>query len=351
MTKIGRSLQITSLMVGMTVMFCYISWHLGYDGLILVGEINIPRNINYTICKILFSINLLLVLSFTMQEYTKKVFGMFIPILCISVILDKLNIPWLSTSFITIPYLISLSIKRKSMNVVIKRYSLITLITIGYQLLAAYFKFGSILLPRNVSLYAGLMFSIDMILIIFLIWSIGGVLDHGGRMELLVFPGQRRDDKHRNERYQIRTQNPSNIPVGKFEQLVMGSTIIFVQVLQWMFILWVCNLDNLFLDALVISTSFICHGMIISKRKHFKPIALCTLAATGMVYICARFTVSFYHSQVFSIFIGLIMVYVLYRISYEFDKRAEDKLEAQLHQIHKLNEKIEKAWEQIDNIS
>jgi ABC-type iron transport system FetAB permease component len=105
---------------------------------------------------------------------------------------------------------------------------------------------------------------------------------------------------------------------------MMRAVIAVVQVLQWGFILFICSLDNYFLDVLVMTVSFICHGMIISKRKHLKPILLCTAVATEMFYLGAKITVSFRYSQFFPVLIGLLLVYAVYRIGHRYEKKIED---------------------------
>ena len=348
MSNVKKTLQMTSLLFAMVTLFCYISWHLGYHGLVLVGNINIPQWLMYIICKVLFIINMIFYGSYVIDEYSYKPLLYLIPILILSMISDYFKIYGIVAGPIQMLYFVMLSfiLKPDRKKSAIMRSLLINGVTVGYQLLAIIFKTGNFTLDSELPQYMRLMFSIDMIVLLILVWSKGGV--NNGRVERLVFPGRTGNERNRNVRSEGDEKSEQDVPVGKFEQWVMRSTILAVQIIQWVFILWVCSLDNLYLDALVMTTSFICHGMIISKRKHLKPIILCTLAATAMFYFAARFAISFQYSQFFPIVIGLLLVYTMYRIDYQFEKASQKKRENDIQRIKELELQLEDAWKHID---
>jgi len=236
---------------------------------------------------------------------------------------------------------------------------LIELIIVGHQLVVS--RITQTPLYIETSMFVRMRLSIDSLLLVGLIFCIGGVIYEGrrsskkdhhrrrGTLESLVFPGRTYET-----RAEINDEDPTVerfVLLDKFERYLFGAVIIGVQVAQWMFILWICSRDNLFLEALVMTTSFICHGMIISKRKHLKPISLCTLAATAMFYTAARFSIPFQYSQFFHIIIGLILVYTLYRVSHEFEKTAKKKLESEQKRINKLESRIDDAWRELERLS
>lgn len=352
MSNVRKTLQMTSLLFGMVVLFCYIGWHLGYDGLIIAGEIVLPEPVIYTICKILVFINLTIVGSFVMNEYTRKIIFYTVPLVILTGVFDSLNLETIGSGPLQVVYFLILVLitKKTTFKGALLRTLIMNVIIIGYQMVAIIFKTGQLTFNYALPFYTGLMFSIDMIILLLLVWSIGGVKNER-KLERLVFPGRVFDEKTRDESHQRDSESSLDVPVGAFEQWVMRSVIGAVQILQWGFILWICSLDNMFLDAFVMTTSFICHGMVISKRKHLKPIILCTLAATAMFYFAARFTISFRYSQFFPILVGLILVYTMYRISYEFEKAEQEKLKKELERIKKLESQLDEAWKQIDRLS
>jgi len=354
---------MTSLLFIMVLLFSYIGWHLGYEGFIIVGDVNVPDWLNRSISAGLLFINLSLVGSFIIGEYSVKIFKFIIPLIILSVLNSIFFMPGLISGPVATIYFVVIGVLRKTSRESLVRAVIITGITVIYQILAMSMRTGSISLnPTYFSIYTALMLSIDMILVILLIWAYGGV-KYVRRMEFLVYPGRTRDERSmfRIVESEAKSSEPvsekqaSSVNVGggvtKFERLLFGVFIIVVQVAQWMFILWVCSRDNLFLEALVMTTSFICHGMIISKRKHLKPIILCTLGATAMFHFAARFSISFHHSQFFPIIIGLILVYTLYRVSHEFEKTAKKKLEHEQERINKLKSRVDNAWRELERLS
>jgi len=332
------------------MLFCYIGWHLGYDGLILVGEVVIPDWLNVLIGSILCLVQLSLVGSYILNYYSFKILKFTIPL----IIVADISCLFLGFGLVSGPiatlYFIIIGILKKDTKRSLLRALVITVLTIGYQAVAVFLKTGKLDFNYQMPVYTALMFSIDMILLTLLIWMIGGA-QNVSKLEFLVFPGRIRDERISSESSKASPQVIDGVQVSKFEQWLMGAVLIVVQVLQWMFILWICSFDNPFLDVLVMTTSFICHSMIIAKRKHLKPIILCTLAATAMFYVAARFTISFQYSQFFSIVIGLVLVYMVYRIGYYFEMKAKTKARAEIKRIEALEVQIAKAWEQLDRLS
>lgn len=352
MSNIKKTLQMTSLLFGMATLFCYIAWCLGYEGFIIIGDVYIPQIIADLICAILFAIHMSLQTGFVMDWYNWKVLWFAIPLTFCNAIGCLYLPPIIFTGILPSIVFIFAAIKKHGWKKRSLRPLIVIAVTVAHQGFVSIFS--NLNLAVDISMYQVLRLSISEILLTLLLYAIGGVLYHGhrrsNRLELLVFPGRVRDDKNRNESRQPDQKSTEDVPVGTFEVWVMRAAIAVVQVLQWMFILWVCNLDNLFLDALVMTASFICYGMIISKRQHFKPVILCTLAATAMFYFAARFTISFQYSHFFPIFIGLLLAYTVYRISYEIEKANKQKLTKELERIYELETKIDQVWEQLEKL-
>lgn len=346
MPSVKKTLQMTGLLFGMTILFCYIGWHLGYEGFILVGDIELPFWLQNVISFVLLLVNLSLQGGFTLKEYSWKILKYSLPLTTITAIgVLVFNLPGeIFSGFMPLIVFFVFSILRD--RKLWWRSWFVNAVILVHQWAVS--NFTQTPLTYEVSVYTILRLSIDAILLLLLFYSIGGARHHA--LEQLVFPGRRRAQRSRHGSGQADTQSTDDVPVGKFEKWVMRSVIAVVQVIQWMFILWVCSLDNLFLDALVMTTSFICHGMIIKQRQHLKPIILCTLAATAMFYFAARFTISFQYSQFFPIVIGLALVYTVYRISYQIESKAIKEAEESLERVKALETKIDQVWDRLDEI-
>lgn len=288
--KLRSILQMTSLLFAMVVLFSYIGWFLGYEGFLLVGDIELPRWVRLITTTLLFSANFSLVSSYVLDRYHLDVFKAIIPFVIFYIVhLFIYPTVWVSGPIAT-AYLICVGVYRGDWKKTLKRAVFISVLTILYQLLSTTIKMGSPLFTHETTFYVGAMFSIDMLIFTILIWAMGGV-KYGRTIQLLVCPGRIRDGEFRDDSGAFCPQNDEFLRLTRFEKWIMKSVVMGIQVVQWIFILWVCSIDNLFIEGLVMTTSFICYGMIISRRNHFKPVWLCTLVSTAMFYFIARFTI------------------------------------------------------------
>jgi hypothetical protein len=355
--NIKNTLHMTSLLFGMMLLFCYIAWHLGYEGFIILGDVEFPPILAYLICSISLLINLSLQIGFVLNIYQWKVLRYSIPLALGSLVWSI----WLPGVIFTGPVVMlcifGIAIFQRKVKRAWWTLLLLNSVVIFHQIIVSQITATS--LTYDVSMYSVVRLSIDSVLLMLLFYSIGGEKYYATRhsqsecpnpLESMVFPQRGRTQSDRNDGCQNSPQGAESVPLDKFDRWVMRSVIGVVQIIQWMLILWVCSLDNLFLDALVMTTSFICHGMIISWRKHLKPIILCTFAATAMFYIAARFTISFQYSQFFPIIIGLFLVYTIYRISYQFEKAVKERIKQDLARIEVLEQKVEEAWQYMDDL-
>ncbi len=347
---------MTSLLFAMIVLFSYIGWHMGYEGFSLVGHIDLPYWVAYILCKAILYINFCLVGSYIVNQYNRISFIISIIPLITSIILDNLGYSLLGTGPIPVILflVIAMVIQEEKMRTVVLRAIIITSVTLAYQVITILYKTSELALLEY-SIYNGLMLSIDMIILLTLVWAKGGARHAGmvadgrkdaGRFQLLVFPGRiGRAGSKSSEKDRKLAED-----LDQFEKWIMRSVILVVQVLQWVFILWLCHLDNLLLEGLVITTSFICYGMIIQRRRHFKPILLCTLIAGLLFYLASKFTLNVRYSQFFPILVGLTIVYSLYRIDYELDERKKRKYQRDIKRIEALNEEMIEVWDRIDKM-
>jgi len=363
--KIKNVLTMTSMLLLMGLLFSFIAWHLGHTGFIINGRIRLPEPVSYISSVSLLFINFTLLLGFVLNIYTWTILKWSIPFTISIYIMSFITDPHLASGPIATGVIFIFLIVLKLNKWGYIRLLGITLGTIGINLLLSMIMDIG-LLYGEANIYDMVRISLTVIIAMILVYSIGGVMYHErnrknnqnqldgvskGCLELLVFPGEGRHQEVSYDSDQLHTQTAQDGPVDKFEVWIMRSVIGLVQIGQWLFILWVCSRDNLFVDALAITTSFICHGMIISKRRHLSPIVLCMLAATGMFYFAARFTISFQYSPFFPIVIGLILVYTLYRVDHQFEMAKIKKAVRNQERLTELSRRMDEAWNRLEEIA
>jgi len=328
----------------MITLFSFIAWHLGFEGFIIIGYISTPDWISYSIAYILLLLNICLFIGFVLNIYNWKVLYGAIPL----VLMSAIGSIWLPAFLFTGPLpavvMVGYIAVKKLGKWAYFRLGIHITVVLMFQLLCSITR--GVDLCVYASFYQAIRLSIDNALLFLLLYLIGGVYAHGHRLEYVVFPRRIRNERTRDESCKVKAQtSESFLGINRFEKWIMKSVILVVQILQWMFILWVANLDNLFFDALIITTSFICHGMIISQRKHLKPIILCTLTAAAMFYVAARFTIPFYISQFFPVLIGLMLVYTMYRVSLYFEQVVERKLLEDIERLRIIEQKLDRLYD------
>ena len=364
-SKIKYTLQMTSLLFFIITICSYIGWHLGYEGFIIVGDIYVPEFIRWIIAISLFLLNTSLFGGFVLDIYSLRILKYSIPITIIVYILnifmfgDLISGP-IATFLYGLIYIFLKLYKKESWIIWdFIRLPLASIILLSYNWISS--QISQVDLSYSISFYASLRLSIDANILMLLLFVVGWFIylnrkehKYARTLEYVVFPGRERSDRCGNESGSDVSQDQSYIydvdPEHPSEKWLMSVVILAIQVLQWIFILWVCSLDNLFLEALVMTTSFICHGLIINKRQHISPIILCTLAATAMFYFAARFSLPVQYSQLFPIIIGLMLVYILFRISYQFDQQVYERLKKERERLDQLAKKVDEAWEILDQL-
>lgn len=84
MSNVRKTLQMTRLLFGMTILFCFIAWSLGYEGFIIVGHIELPLWFVHIITFTLLTIDFALRTGFTLNMYSWKALYLAIPMAILS---------------------------------------------------------------------------------------------------------------------------------------------------------------------------------------------------------------------------------------------------------------------------
>ena len=346
MTVTGKVINLLCLLFALMVLFCWIGFRLGYDGLIIVGSVELNYWVKESLRILFFSLQYFLILSYVINKYSiKEVLPFYIPLFILNICCGYIFQNLIASGIIPFVYILCISAYNKDLLGGFKRAIIMNGSIVIYQIIAMSFKIGYDRIGYNtMNSYEWLICSIDLFILILLIYAMGGEKD-GLSRKCLVFPENVESAKLDNE------DDLSLFEFSKlqgFKKIKAMSLLLFFQALQWSIILLVCSLGNVFIEGLVITTSFIVHGFIIKRRWHSNNIAFCTLCGAMIFYVAAKLTISFAYSQFFSIMVGLVIVYLLYRISIFIDEQEIKRSEETYQRLVKIKEQIDSAKESLD---
>lgn len=339
MTVTRRILTVTTILSTVIVLFSFIGFYLGYDGLLVIGTLELPSWV-YGVSKLfVYFIQYTLITCFIVDEYTYHVLYTSVVItitnIISAIVIVYFNVnPFAKLLFSSIvPFVIIFIAATKHSNFKSAgKRTLITISIIGaYQVLALITKTGAFILGYNpLTQYQWLVCSIDLVIVIILIFTTGGEKHVLGQIlgrntwKCNIFPEEvnvvKNDDEDRA------TQLEFDALTG-FRRIRAVSLFIGFQIIQWTIILFMCALGNVLIEGTVITVSFVVHGSIIKRRWHSKSIVICTLVSALMFYVAARAIPAFGYTQLFPVIVGIILLYTMYRIAVYVDKNETTKEE------------------------
>ncbi len=328
MGAVRKLLHMTLIMFGIIALFCYIGFHLGYEGLLLVGEIDLPYWATIIIGSLLYSANIYLVFSIVLGNYENTVLKRVIPFCVLDTIICLIYPSSVICSITMAGYLLIQAIIKKDKHIAI-RLAIVVLLIYSFQSLTYMIKLGyRPITDWAVSEYQALAYSVDMILFLLVIYCIGGERHNGQTLERVIFPEDFEAVKLDQE--DLAELEAWNKQQG-FKRIKSIALLLGFQVVQWMIILAVCNLGNVLVEGLVITISFVTYGTVVRYKWHSKSLVCCTLASAGMFYAAAQIIPSFGYSQLLPVCVGLILIYCMYRVAVYTDGYKD--LKQRIHQI------------------
>ncbi len=308
--------------------FSIIGWLLGYDGLILVGEITVAPWVEYICGFLFFSINFIVFAAVILNEYTKKLFLKVIPYLLIFFIVSEFIPIEISTFIIPSIYFLVWLIVKKDVKPGLWRLTKVYLFSAIMQILMLVIKTGMVNVGYNmISFYQNIIFCIDHALFLIILYCMGGEKYHA--LELAVYTEEVSCIDQDNESIEV---NERWSKLDGLRRIKAISLLFAFQIGQWLLILLVCCLGNVLLEGIIITIAFVAYGMIIKKRWHSSSILVCTISSSFMFFVAAKLVPSFGYSQLFPILIGFVMVYALYKVGMYTEKR--EKTENKLKELH-----------------
>jgi hypothetical protein len=350
LTLVRKTLNMLLMLFALMVLFCFIGFRLGYNGLLIVGEIEMSVPVENVIRTIFFGLQMLMVSSFVLDMYDRKVvIGVLGYMVLHTIVGLTINSGFIIASVTPFCFMFGLAVYNKQLKLSSIRALIIGSVMFLYQIYAIVTKIGYERLGFNtMTTYEWLVCSIDLMLLIFVLYAKGGV-KHVAR-KLLFLPDGGRYVQSYHENRALSAETEEYLKLKGFERLFAMSLLLVIQMAQWAIILFVCHLGNVFVEGIVITTSFIAHGFVIKQRWHSNNLVICTLASTALFYIAARLTLSFTYSQFFPIIVGLAMIYTLYRLSTTLNEREVTLNQATIQRLRGLEMKIDAARKTVDDI-
>ncbi len=191
----------------------------------------------------------------------------------------------------------------------------------SYQAITMPIKLGldiGISANRDIGVLSKVLYSIDLLLFLFIILYMKGSVMHGRWMERIFCPEEIQCSKHDSE---------DDAADSWVKELNLGKRIVFMvllyafQLFQLLLILVVCKIGNVYLEGAIILMSFGAAGMIIKRRWHSKSTAVCTLLTVITFYTAARISIPAQYSIICPVLIGMLISYSLYRIAIYTEKK------------------------------
>ncbi len=341
--------QTTLMLCGFVILSTLISWLLGFQGFLLIGNLAMPPIIEEILDIVIFMIGLTAMTGVAINEYSFKlckIMLLYLPIHTLLALLipeTTISILLLSTIFPFI-YIMILGFIRKDLKNTFLRWIKYSLILLVLQYALSLIKTAGTALQLSFSIFQILAYSVDSLIIQALLFLYGGEERHHenvketfhqlGPLERFTSTRRKSSDESINEssglpqesvqvKEQLREEFNSR---NKWEQMFVSLFYIGIQILQCFVVLFICGVvGNVFFEAFCILVSFILNGLIINQRWPSKSILACTIVSTSMFYLAAKLTPSFFLFQLFPILIGLLMVVALYRIYILHKRRTFDR--------------------------
>jgi len=366
LTNGHRVVNMLILLVGLMALYTFIGFHMGYDGLVLVGEVqlaHLPRNI---LKVLIFAVQTFLIVSYSLDIYDiKSTTKLCLPFLAIWFVVEGFGSGFATSGIMPVIYVMALAIKRGIWKQSLCRTLVVNGAIIAYQVYSILIKTGHRMLGyATLTTYEWLITSIDLLLLILLIYTRGGVLHHAqlafrgkqlmgrGRLErkLVVFPADISRSQGCNDRGGIAEETRALGRLKGFERLFAMSLLAGIQIFQFSVALLACRIGNVFIEGAVIATSYVAMGFVIQRRWHSTGLLKCTLLAAIMFYVSAKVTIAFQYSQFFPIIVGALLCYGMYRVGLIVEDKDAAKLRDRYGRAKGLEQKIELAKKTVDEI-
>jgi len=325
MTVINRLYTTTLILIGTTLLAMYIAVLLGYQGFVLLNDIELPYFILYPLCFLIFFLQFYLFSGIIWNIHGKRLFKLtacYAPIYVISEFVIGIS-AWTNFVFPVI-YWIMVALVFNSFNGRKKHLFKLTLIFWVYTIVISWLRTEVLLINYvNAPIYQVIILSTDITILLIILYgkeyihyveSSNFLVKQGPDiMENYVPVNPSVEPKH--HAYSKDFEEMQSL-VG-WERTIASVVWIGWQILAWIGILVVAHfVGNVLFEALLISTAYAAYGYTIRYRIHF---VHCTVVSGIIFFVAARAVPSVYYSQLIPILLALILVYGAFRSAVHMD--------------------------------
>lgn len=322
-----------------------IAWRLGYSGFLIVGELKPPMWVEAAIGFVLFYLQFYVMVAYSLLDYSRKqiirlavISPLFVVCAIVSWVLQNEIVSFIGTGVFPCLYIMAIAIKQKSFKNTAKRLIFISVLINAFQIYSLFVKNGQAELGYNYAPFLQYMIMSFDLMILFVIIFLKGGVEHEKRKEsgmvwkCISFPAP--VDNIAGSDEDVAEADKFNNLSG-LEKLLAVVILMGFNVLQWGFVMLVIAfIDNIIIEALAVSISYIAFGFIIQRRYHCKTLIGCTIMSFALFYGVAKIlslSISFAYSQFLPIIIGGLLTYSLYRIGIVVDRKANHEQDIEYH--------------------
>lgn len=355
MSVAKKLLNMTFLLFGLITLYCFVGFKLGYDNLLLVEyDWQIPEIVQRVLYFIIYVFQIFMIFSYTSGLYDKRIIKMLCAYIPVFILALFPNGALVSLILPIIYSVVSAIIFKTNKKDLLKLW----VILIGYQSIVLLIKTGIYYFGYNeLSVNFNLIMNIDYTLLIILFF-LKGCINYGRVSKMVIW--------NWGHRWLCRTFSEENITapicneeaelVKEFQQLtgmerlMARIRLLVYYVLSWTLILIACKLGNILIEVIVILVAFVSYRFIIPRHWHAKYIFGCVVSGIVVFYIAAKTIMPFIYSQFFPIIIGFIVLLSLNKLGLLVEEAEIAKTQKDLERISVVEDKIEKAYQKIDDI-
>lgn len=323
-----QKLLLISIFCFFTVLFAmYSALLLGYDGFFIYPLIMPAKILDSIIPIVLFFINLFFLFSISLEEYNRRIILILIGYIPVYLFGELYFDSSIYTSLV-LPYafVILIALYRQRIIKTMLNILTFTIVTFIYQVLALDIKANIFNIDYNsLPTFQLLIASIDLIILyLTLYFLIGGELletklranckemdrqlttlsETSGHLEL--------DEEDLEALNEFRT-------LEGWDLAKSVTIILFLQVFQFIVILALTYIGNVFIESLVILFSYIMAGVVIKKKSHFKYL-ICTSIAGILFYATSKIAPPIEISVFILVIIGMLIAYTMFLVAVHFEE-------------------------------
>jgi len=323
---------------------CFIASAMGHSNFLIGETPTLPFLAENSIALATFFTQFILWTGLALQEYSSKLIKLCAPYLAIHLAAAALMpLSLVVTTLLPMLYMLFLAYLRKDLKQSAVQLIKITAIIAIYQIISIPIKTSVVdwqTFNQPSAIHVAL-YSIDLIIFMLILYFEGVFSNVNIQIFLARSPW-----KHFMDAEDFKSPRADNEDLQAIQEVrslpilpKIGALTILLgfNLVQWAIILIACHFGDIFLEGLILSISFLLHGLIIQRRWHSNSVTVCTITSTAIFYIGAKAIPGFYYTQLAPIVAGLLLVCGLYCLDVHLEQCKETEMEL-LHKTIDIEE-------------